>query len=203
MEKKLSSIGVLGGTFDPLHIGHLRPALEVQQLLGLEQIRLVPCHRTSHREQPARSSKMRCHMANLAIADISGFVVDERELRREGPSYTVDTLAEIGEEHPGVELFFLMGADSFDYFQKWHRWQEILSSAQLVVMARPGTTFCTEALQLLQQCADRIRLVQTTELGISSTAIRKQLAQGYDPRFLLPEPVRQYILEEQIYTETT
>lgn len=203
MTKKQHRIGVLGGTFDPIHIGHLRPALEVQQQLRLDEIRLVPCHRTSHRQQPERSSALRSQMAKLAAAELPNFIVDERELKREALSYTADTLAELHREYPDAELYFLMGSDSFDYFQRWHRWQEILELATLVVMTRPGTEFCADARNLLVERADRIVLAETTELRISSTALRAMLAAGQDPRYLLPAPVREFILQEQLYTETT
>ncbi len=194
-------IGVLGGTFDPIHVGHLRPALEVQQQLQLDQVLLVPCHRTSHREQPQRSSVLRSQMAQLAVADLPGFSVDERELQRESLSYTADTLAELREAHPRAELFFLLGSDSFDYFQQWHRWQEILEHATLVIMTRPGTQWCAEAKTLLTTRADRIIVAETTELRISSTGLRAMLRAGQDPRYLLPEPVREFILQEQLYTD--
>jgi len=203
MSEKVHRIGVLGGTFDPIHIGHLRPALEVQQQLGLDEVRLVPCHRTSHRQQPARSSELRSHMASLAADELPNFIVDERELQRETLSYTADTLAELHREFPEAKLYFLMGSDSFDYFQRWHRWEEILDVATLVVMERPGTQFCAEALQLLAARADRIVRAETTELRISSTALRAMLLAGQDPRYLLPAPVREFILQEQLYTDKT
>ncbi len=197
----MRSIGILGGTFDPIHVGHLRPAIEVQQLLSLDEIRLIPCHRTSHREQPLRSSTVRSHLCQLAVDELPGFVVDNRELARDTLSYTADTLAELHAEYPEARLYFLMGADSFDYFQQWHRWEEIVELATLVVMARPGTKLGTEALALQRKKSDRIVLAQTTELRISSTAVRALLAHGQDPRYLIAEPVREYILQEQIYTE--
>lgn len=200
-ESSVRKIGVLGGTFDPIHIGHLRPAFEVQQQLGLDEIRLVPCHLTSHREQPERSSQMRSHLCKLAAAELPQFMVDERELRRDELSYTADTLAELHAEYPEAHLHFLLGADSFDYFHQWHRWEEILEFATLVVMARPNNDFCPEALQLLEEQGDRIVQAQTTELHISSTALRELMAAGQDPRFLVPEPVREFILKEQLYTE--
>lgn len=201
MSNDPTSIGVLGGTFDPIHIGHLRPALEVQQQLALDEIRLVPCHLTSHREQPQRSAQLRSHMAQLAVAELDGFVVDECELRRDELSYTADTLAYLHSKHPQAQLYFLMGADSFDYFQQWHRWEDVLELATLVVMARSTTVLCTEAQQLLKARADRILLAQTTELHISSTAIRAMLADGDDPRYLTPNPVREFIFKEQLYME--
>ncbi|MGB0865472.1 MAG: nicotinate-nucleotide adenylyltransferase [Granulosicoccaceae bacterium] len=196
-------IGVLGGTFDPIHIGHLRPALEVKRRLELDEIRLVPCHLTSHKEQPERSSQMRSHLCKLAASELPGFLVDERELRREQLSYTADTLADMHRDYPEAQLYFLLGSDSFDYFHTWHRWEEILEHATLVVMARPDNHFCPEALQMLELQGDRIVQAQTTELHISSTAIRELLAQGRDPRYLVPDPVREYLLSEQLYLETT
>lgn len=196
-------IGVLGGTFDPIHIGHLRPALEAAEQLALDEVRLVPCHLTSHRAQPLRSSTLRSRLCQLAAAELPGFVVDERELRREQLSYTADTLADMQREWPAAKLFFLLGSDSFDSFHRWHRWEEILERAELVVMARPDTAYGEPARALLRRHGQRITLAQTSELHISSTAIRELLAAGRDPRYLVPEPVRETLLKEPLYLEQT
>ena len=131
-------IGILGGTFDPIHIGHLRPAIEARGALGLAEVRLLPNHIPPHRANPLCSSEQRLAMVRLAAADNPGFVVDERELRRDTPSWTIDTLVELRSELPDTPLCFLMGMDSLLGLPGWHRWQELLDYAHLVVSCRPG-----------------------------------------------------------------
>lgn len=131
-------IGVLGGTFDPVHVGHLRPAYDVCSALALDEVRLVPCHQTPHRPQPARPSALRAEMVELAVADMPGFVVDQREMQHDAPSYTYDTLRSMREEDPGASLYFMLGVDSLNGFDGWYRWQDIPTLAHLVLMRRPG-----------------------------------------------------------------
>ncbi|NCA87579.1 MAG: nicotinate (nicotinamide) nucleotide adenylyltransferase [Gammaproteobacteria bacterium] len=134
-------IGVLGGTFDPVHFGHLRPALEVRQALGLEELRLIPLRQAVHRSQPQASPEQRLAMLRLAVQGAEGLRVDDRELRRGGESYTHDTLVDLrGELGPAVGLGLLVGADAFRGFLSWHRPDDILALAHLIVMRRPGWT---------------------------------------------------------------
>ncbi len=132
-------IGLFGGTFDPVHNGHLRMALEAGEELALEQVRLLPCHRPPHRETPNVDSDQRTHMLRLAVESCPLLKLDDRELRRDGPSYTLETLqslrAELG---PEVSLIWVMGSDSFLGLESWHRWRELLDYAHLLVVARPG-----------------------------------------------------------------
>lgn len=206
-------IGVFGGTFDPIHYGHLRPALELKQALGLEQVRFIPLAVAVHREQPAASAELRLAMVQVALAGQPGFFLDDREIRRAGRSYSIDTLSELRRELPGIPLCLFVGADAFNEFRTWHRPLDILELAHLVVMQRPGAGLPTDpALARLsreRRCSDlsglkaasagRIFFQPVTQLDISATAIRAQLASGESPRFLLPDPVLDIIEREQLY----
>ncbi len=210
-----NKIGVLGGTFDPIHFGHLRLALELKQSLGLSQMRLMPCHRPVHRGEPQVSSAQRAEMIRLALLDCPELTLDERELRRDTPSYTFDTLrslrAELGAE---VSLIWAMGTDAFAALDSWNRWQELLDYAHLVVIERPGFSLpdAGPVARLLQQHrapasvldelpAGAIVLPSLRLLDISATGIRAQLAVGESAQFLLPESVRRYILAEGLYRQ--
>jgi nicotinate-nucleotide adenylyltransferase len=205
-------IGIFGGTFDPIHFGHLRTALDVMQSVGLEQVRFIPLHGPVHRDQPKASPVDRLRMVEAAIADQEGFVADDRELRRAGRSYTVDTLRELREAFPGQGLCLMMGMDAFSGFPGWHRPDDILKLAHLVVMRRPGEETLSKAARALlkkhqypgnikdyQQQAGAIVLQTFTQLDISATHIRTLLGQGRLPRYLLPEAVLELILSEGLY----
>ena len=210
-----NKIGVLGGTFDPIHFGHLRLALELKQSLGLSQMRLMPCHRPVHRGEPQVSSAQRAEMIRLALLDCPELTLDERELRRDTPSYTFDTLrslrAELG---AAVSLIWAMGTDAFAALDSWNRWQELLDYTHLVVIERPGFSLpdAGPVARLLQQHrapasaldelpAGAIVLPSLRLLDISATGIRAQLAAGESAQFLLPESVRRYILAEGLYRQ--
>jgi nicotinate-nucleotide adenylyltransferase len=204
---------MLGGTFDPVHIGHLRSALELRERLGFDELRLVPCHRPPHRPQPGASAEQRLRMLELALAGETQLCADARELRRAGPSYTFDTLtelrAELG-EHCALSL--VMGADAFAGLDSWHRWRELSQLAHIVVVARPdcalpATGAVAELLHglraepdaLRQSTCGRIVPVALTPLPVSATAIREQVSAGRSPRYLLPDTVWSYIREHALY----
>ncbi|MCA1790568.1 MAG: nicotinate-nucleotide adenylyltransferase [Thioalkalivibrio sp.] len=209
-------IGVLGGTFDPIHFGHLRPALEVHECLGLCELRFIPSHEPPHRGAPAAAARHRLAMVERAIAGVPGFMVDSRELDRSGPSYTVDTLRslrdEIGSDRP---LLLIMGLDAFAGLDTWHRWREIPALAHVVVARRPGSSIpkhaayleraaATESPSALEDRAAGLVLFQpVTQLDISATDIRKRLRAGHSPRYLLPDSVRRYINEHDLYQPDT
>lgn len=209
----LSKIGILGGTFDPVHHGHLRLALELRQTLGLSQMRLMPCHRPVHRGQPQVSSAQRAEMIRLALMDCPELTLDERELRRDEPSYTFDTLRSLRDElGPDVSLLWALGTDAFAALDTWNRWQELLDYTHLVVIERPGfslpqTGAVAELLQrhrapvtaLSELPAGAIVLPSLRLLDISATDIRGQVAIGESVQFLIPESVRRYILAEGLY----
>ncbi|CRI64420.1 putative nicotinate-nucleotide adenylyltransferase [Thiocapsa sp. KS1] len=207
-------IGILGGTFDPIHFGHLRPALDCLQALGLDEIRLVPLNVAVHRAPPVASSAQRLAMLEAAIAGQPGFAADAREIDRAGGSYTYDTLislrAELGRERP---LCLLVGADAFAGFLDWHRPAEILDLAHLVVMRRPGASdaldpalqaFCTGRIRdraddLAETPAGRILFQAVTQIDVSATRVRELIRQGLSPRWLLPDAVIAMIAAEGLY----
>jgi nicotinate-nucleotide adenylyltransferase len=206
-------IGVFGGTFDPIHFGHLRTALDVLQAVGLDEIRFIPLHGAVHRDQPETPASLRLEMARRAIRRQAGFVVDDREIARAGDSYTVDTLASLRQEQPDRILCLLLGMDAFKGFPGWHRPDQILRLAHLVVMQRPGEEYpkdaAVEALleahrastpaQLRARDYGLILQQPVTQLDISASKIRDFIAQGRTPRFLLPESVLQLIEDNELY----
>lgn len=215
MVSRRSKVGLFGGTFDPVHHGHLRMALEVQEGLGLEQVRLLPCHQPPHRATPSVSSAERTEMLRLALADCPSLVLDARELEREGPSYTVDSLrsvrAELGSQ---ASLAWIMGSDAFASLDRWHRWRELLDWAHLVVVARPGWHLPSRgevahwlaehraSPDVLDQQPAGAIVVQTLRLlPISATEIRDLVADGQSPQFLLPDAVWTYIQTRGLYRE--
>lgn len=206
-------IGILGGTFDPVHFGHLRPALEVQQSLGLDKIRLVPCHVPPHRPQPQAQAQQRVAMLQAAIENHPVFTVDARELARPGLSYTLDTLISMRAEFPAASLVLLVGMDAFRGLATWHRWHELLDYCHMVVMTRPGAKFpeqgeladfiglhrVLDAGKLQTQLAGLLLFHPVSQLDISATRIREQLAAGQDAGFLLPDCVLDIIRREGLY----
>lgn len=203
-------IGVYGGTFDPIHFGHLRTALEVKEIFALDEIRLIPCFIPPHRGHPSVSAAMRVAMLELALAGKVGMTVDTREIERGGPSYMVDTLHSLRAEIGDRPLLLFVGADAFVGLETWYQWRRLFDYAHLVVMTRPGyeassldpflLSRLTEAQQSLRcEAAGRLLFQSVTRLEISATAIRQIVADGRDPGFLLPEPVIQYIRQHHLY----
>ncbi len=204
----MATIGLMGGTFDPIHVGHLRSAWEVSQQLGLSQMHFIPSAIPVHRPQPVASAEQRLAMVKAAVESISGWQVNDCELRRETPSYTVDTLSELratlGGEH---EFWFLMGSDAFEGLTSWHRWQELLLLTNIAVMVRAGShPRCgAELNELLNGATNesarfgQVRLVEVTALAISATQIRAELASNQLPRFLVSESVLEYIQQHRMY----
>ncbi len=210
----MNAIGLFGGTFDPVHFGHLRMALELKQRLGLSDMRLVPASLPPHREAPGSSAEHRLAMLKLAVAQDGVLRVDDRELRRAGPSYTFDTLRELrGELGAETALVWAMGVDAFAQLHTWHRWRELLDLASIAVVARPGAALPSvgpvadllrghrvpDARALAEHPAGRVAVLELTPLGISATQIRHLIGQGLAPRYLLPDSVWHYIQEHQLY----
>ncbi|GAA5524766.1 putative nicotinate-nucleotide adenylyltransferase [Microbulbifer aestuariivivens] len=213
MTEPLRAIALFGGTFDPVHFGHLRMALELREALHFDEMRLLPSHQPRHRQSPGVSSAHRRQMLALAIGDCAELTLDDRELRRGGDTYTVDTLeelrAELGES---LSISFCMGLDSLLTLPRWHRWQRLLDLAHLVVVARPGWQLPSqgEVAELISSRsappsdlrrlpAGRILLREQTPLPISATAVRQLIARGQSPRFLLPDAVLEYIEDNGLY----
>jgi nicotinate-nucleotide adenylyltransferase len=208
-------IGVFGGTFDPIHYGHLRTALELKSLLGIGTVHFVPCANPPHRAAPMTDGALRLRMVEAAIHSEPGFVADDRELKRAGTSYTIDTLASFRVDYVDRSLCLMLGMDAFLGLPDWHRWQELTSYAHIVVAHRPGWQAPTtgrlgdllrerraaSAAELLNLPAGRIHIQPVTQLEISSTDLRDSLRAGRDPKFLMPDSVRQIILETECYAE--
>ena len=206
-------IGIFGGTFDPIHYAHLRTVLEVQQRLGLAELRFVPASIPPHRPQPVASPQQRSLMVRLAIADMPGVTLDVHELDRAGPSYMVDTLAALRDELADTPLVLILGLDAFLGLPAWHQWTRLIELAHIAVMERPGVALPEEgelaqlvrthrtddASRLAQQPAGALLFVPVSQLAISASDIRAQLAAGLSPRFLLPDAVLEYIRSEGLY----
>jgi nicotinate-nucleotide adenylyltransferase len=212
----MQPIGVFGGTFDPIHCGHLRTAFELWQELKLAQVRLLPAGTPPHREQLYASAQMRLRLVHAAVAGQPHFVVDDREVRRSGPSYSVDTLTELRREFPERSLCLLLGMDAFLGLPQWHRWRELLDLAHIVVAHRPGWRAPTAGplgavmvdhgtgsiQELHRRLFGCIYVHAGTQLEISSTELRALLIAGRDPRYLVTEEVRQIIFQTRCYARS-
>lgn len=209
----MQPIGLFGGTFDPIHFGHLRTAFELWQALKLAEVRFLPTGSPPHREQPLASAELRLAMVRAAVAAEPAFVVDDREVRRSGVSYSVDTLTELRREFPERSLCLLLGMDAFLGLPHWHRWRELLDLAHVVVAHRPGWKAPTmgplgevmvdrgtgAVRDLHERTAGRIYVHAVTQLEISSTELRQLIVAGRDPRYLVPEEVRTIIRDTRCY----
>lgn len=207
-------LGMLGGTFDPIHHGHLRTALDVAEAVGLDEIRLVPLRHAVHRGQPQTPAAVRLAMVRAAITGEPRFVADDREIRRDAPSYTLHTLESLrAERGDAVPICVLVGADAFTEFLTWHRPRDILGLAHLVVMQRPcepssedpalralvaqhGTV---DATGLQAAPGGRILFQTVTQLAISATDIRARLRAGRSVRYLVPDAVLELIRRHALY----
>ena len=207
-------IGIFGGTFDPIHYGHLRTALDVQQYLSLDEVRFIPCGEPAHRNKPIAEPLQRLAMVRAAIAGQEKFTLDDREIRRQGPSYMVDTLASLKEDFKDKSLCLILGTDAFNGLEQWYQWQKIFEFANIVIMQRPAVNGQVELnKRLLAQLKDRfvdaddlkrkqngsICFVPVTQLDISATAIRQQWQQGKNIQFFLPDTVLTLIQQQNIY----
>ncbi len=206
-------IGLFGGTFDPIHYGHLRIALDIQQALGLTEVRMIPCYLPAHREGPSARAQQRLAMLHLAVANEPSLVVDEREFIRGGASYTVDTLVSLRADYPSDALYLILGSDAFEGLDQWHQWQRILSLAHIVVAHRPGWRgaaqsammtrlkehYAEDVRDLLSVPYGKVITSPVTQLAISATRIRQMVKLGQCPRFLLPDSVFEYIKMNEIY----
>jgi len=207
-------LGLLGGTFDPIHHGHLRTALDVAEGVGLAEVRFIPLRHAVHRDQPETPAQLRLAMVRAAIAGEPRFVADDREIRRDAPSYTIHTLESLRGERGDTEpLCVLVGGDAFAEFLTWHRPHDILGLAHLVVMRRPGWEppddpalqalvaqhRAAEAAELASRPGGRILLQPVTQLDISASDIRARLRAGRSIRYLVPEAVLGLIARAGLY----
>lgn len=220
MSRIIRVLAILGGTFDPVHYGHLRLAADVKAALSLPEVRLIPAGSPPHRIAPIASAAHRLAMTQLGCAEFAGLSVDGREVVREGPSYTVATLESLHAEQPALPLALLIGADSFAGLTQWWRWERLFTLAHFVVVERPDATpaevalppalevhwerrLTTDPARLERTLAGSIVRVQITPQPIAATAIRMALARGAEGRAeirgLLPAAVLDYIDRNQLY----
>jgi nicotinate-nucleotide adenylyltransferase len=206
-------LGVFGGTFDPIHNGHLRTAFELAECLDLERVLFVPAADPPHRPAPRVPAARRLEFVRAAIADEPRFALDERELRRGGRSYTVLTLEELRAERGGQPLVLCLGMDAFLGLPAWHRWTELPGLAHLAVAHRPGFSppadgplgelvaarLAPSPQALAESCAGRVFFFAGTQVELSATELRNVLESGRDPRYLMPDPVRRMILATGAY----
>lgn len=206
-------IGIFGGTFDPVHYGHLRTALDVAELAGLRQVRMTPLGSAVHRDQPETPAQIRLAMMRAAVADTPLLVVDDREISRGGQSYTYDTLAAVRRDIADQTLALILGADAFAGFLSWHRPHDILELAHIIVMERPGHVLsaerqlaqllderrCESAAELAASEAGGILPVAVTQMEISASAVRDRVATGQSIRFLVPRAVETIIQNLGLY----
>lgn len=210
------TLGVLGGTFDPIHNGHIAAAAAAQDSLDLESIVLVPSHMPPHRQDPVgATAEQRYAMARLA-AERPGWTASRIEIDRDGPSYTFDTLVELRSGSAGTRIFFILGADAFAEIATWSRYPDVLDLANFVVVSRPGITLdslrervpsafehhppCSpSALRDLGSEETRVILVEATTPNVSSTDIRRRIGAGEPLSGLVPGPVADYIRAHHLY----
>ncbi len=213
----MKAIGILGGTFNPIHFGHLRMAQELADSLHLDSVRFIPAANPPHKDAPAITAQHRAAMVRLGIAGNPAFTIDERELQRTGASYTLDTLhslrSELGNQ---VSITLFMGSDAFTKFDTWHRWQEIIDLCHIALVQRPQLRghdqklsktletflhnhYSENADDLHSQPAGFVTMRQITALDISSTAIRHALQHGDSVRYLMPDDVIDYIAQHKLY----
>ncbi|HEY8266234.1 MAG TPA: nicotinate-nucleotide adenylyltransferase [Steroidobacteraceae bacterium] len=206
-------IGVFGGMFDPIHFGHLRTAHELHELLGLEAVAFVPAGDPPHRAAPLADARTRLAMVRAAVGDDPRFFVDDRELRRAGPSYTILTLEALRAERGPQPIVLIMGMDAFAGIERWHRAGELLAFAHVVIARRPNSASpgeglaarllrdhrCDDPAQLAASPAGLVHVSENTQLDLSSSAVRAVIAAGRDPRYLMPEAARRIILATGSY----
>ena len=208
------AIAIFGGTFDPVHYGHLRAAAEVAEQLGVSDFRLLPAGKPPHREGTWAPARHRLAMLELALAPHADLSVDDREVQRGGKSYMSDTLASIRSESGDTPVILCLGQDAANDLDHWHQWPRLLDFAHLVVMTRPDAEprysetlraylegrFVAGCGNLMREPAGCLCNINVTRLAISSTDIRHQIADGRNPRFLLPSTVLAYIRKHALYT---
>jgi len=205
-------LGLLGGAFDPVHIGHLRGAIAVREELQLERVDFIPAAQSPLKGGAALTAEHRLAMLQLAVRDVPDLDVDARELERPGPSYTVDTLKALRAEYGATRpLLWIVGSDILTTFSQWSRWRELLDHAHLVVMARPGASDPEDEVKkwiashqmegnlAVTQPAGGVVLVRQPLLDIASSQIRALIAEGRDTRFLMPDAVMEYIERHTLF----
>jgi nicotinate-nucleotide adenylyltransferase len=202
---KAGAIGIMGGTFDPIHVGHLAVAEEAREALGLERVLFVPAGQPPHKLPGSVSAaRDRVAMVELAIADNPAFELSTIELEREGPSFTVDTVEALAVAHPGTTLHLILSAETFAELPSWHEPDGLFEVARMAVVPREGYPAPDPAWvgRAFPGREDRVDYLGGPRLGLSSTALRTRVAAGRSIRYLVPPAVEAYIVEHQLYRST-
>jgi len=193
-------IGVVGGTFDPIHLGHVALAQAALECAGLDRVLLIPAARPPHRRPAEATAEDRYSMTRLAAAGLARFEVSDAELRRAGPSYTADTLAALQDQNPGAELFLVLGWDAAREIRQWHRPARVLELARLIVVNRPGLPAPSqEDLRAAGLDPAQVLLCTANTPDINATRVRQVLAEGGDLDGLLNPEVARYLVERGLY----
>lgn len=190
-------IGIFGGTFDPVHLAHLRLALELLEQSSLTEIRFIPCKQPVHKMNAIANPQQRLEMLKLATSDQSQFIVDDREIKRDTKSYTVLTLQELTHQLSQTQLGLIIGADSLVNFTQWYQWENILELAKLLVIPRRNSVIETDSLPAMIK--DNMQIIPLKTLNISSSDIRQICQRGNSARYLVPEAVWAYIQANHLY----
>lgn len=190
-------IGIMGGTFDPLHIGHLLAAESARDSYQLDEVWFMPSHIPPHKEKAGATGDERLMMVAEAIKDHPSFRTLDIEVKRGGVSYTIDTIEELHEIHPGVDFYFIIGADMVNYLPKWDRIEDLSRIITFIGVGRPGSPLDLTTLPSYLQ--GKVLLADMPLVDISSTEIRERAETGHSIRYRVPEPVYEYIIRSGIY----
>jgi len=207
-------VGVMGGTFDPVHFGHLHAAFELCHALSFDHVRLVPCFKPVHRDEPIAGPVDRLGMLKVAVEGVSELVVDDIEFQRDSPSFSFDTLVALGERLPDVQLCLVLGSDCFNSFASWYRWEEILDLVPVVVIQRPGEVLQSDDLpvpvvsfpssvevrqRLFKEVFPCVISFDVAHFDVSASGVRQCFSEGLVPHFLLPRKVIDYVQSNRLY----
>ena len=206
-------LAIFGGTFDPVHYGHLRCADEAREKLGLNNLYLLPAGTPPHRKPPQATTRQRLEMLHLAQAEFPQLEIDDRETRRSGPSYMVDTLQELRTEFPQTPLLLLIGQDAANHLHSWFHWEQLFELAHIVILARPGAKaeyrsdlarqmqrrLSADVQALCRSDAGGVLYLEVASIDVSATSIKSIMRLGRSPRSMLPGVVLDYINENQLY----
>jgi len=215
MQSLSPPLGILGGTFDPIHLGHLGIAKEVHTQIHIEKIKLIPCNKPVHRDIPLVNSEHRVNMLQIACRNSPYLEVDTREIQRSGLSYTIDTLLDLRKDYPDTPLCLILGTDAFLGFTQWGQYNKILENAHLIIAHRPhyeipmhgelhellGKHQQSNPLFLFENIAGGVYFQNSTSIDIAASDIRNCVKAGKNLDSLLPEGVYNYIMQHQLYIE--
>ena len=203
MSQALKKIGVFGGAFDPPHNAHVALAQTALAELELDALHIIPTGQAWHKARNLSPAEHRLAMTRLAFQDMSRVVVDDREIKRAGPTFTIDTLQALQFEHPGAQLYLMMGADQFAAFKQWHQWREVLKIAIICVASRARFDWTEDHFDTEKELQSTFVLLQMPQMAVSATQIRQLVSSGLGENKaiadLLPHPVASYIAQHQLY----